>query len=104
MKKIILLVALVLVMVSCGGKNSFMGGSPIIISFSSSSYSLSSLLGETAILSWDVNDATTVRITSVGDVPLKGSLTVFPRVTTTYNLSASNKNALVQQSLTVVVK
>jgi hypothetical protein len=79
-----------------------MGGSPIIVYFNSSSYSIVS--SDNVTLSWDVNDATSVRISGIGDTPLKGSVIVSPKITTIYTMSASNKNALVQQTLTITVK
>jgi hypothetical protein len=100
MKRFILFIAIILAFTSCG--DSPTQSSPIITYFNSSSYTIT--LNENVTLSWDVNDSTSVRITGVGDVPSKGSVTVTPRVTTTYTMNASNQNALVQQSLTITVR
>jgi hypothetical protein len=100
MKKLLVLTILLMAFVACD-KNP-MQGSPIINYFSANPYTIS--FNETATLSWYVSDADSVRISGVGDVSLKGTLVVAPRITTTYSLSASNKNSLVQQTLIIVVK
>jgi len=98
MKKLFLLVA-VLAMTSC---KAFSSPSPVIVYFSTDAASV--VLGNSATLSWEVTNADSVRISSIGDLPKKGTTIVAPRVTTVYNLSANNSNSLVQQSLTITVK
>lgn len=101
MKKALVLVIVFLSLTACHHKNP-MSTSPIIAYFSADSYNL--VLGNSAILSWDVSDADSVRITGVGDVPHKGTVTVSPKLTTSYSISANNKYSLVQQSLTITVR
>ena len=62
--------------------------------------------GESAILSWSVTDATSISISpTVGDVSSSptGSYTVFPIVTTTYTLTATNTEGSSIDSVTITV-
>ncbi|MBZ9751574.1 protein kinase [Deinococcus sp. HMF7604] len=44
--------------------------------------------GESAVLSWDIRNATTVTIDGLGTVPVKGNRTVTPKESTTYTVTA----------------
>ncbi|MCP5112472.1 MAG: OmpA family protein, partial [bacterium] len=46
--------------------------------------------GETATISWETSNATTVMMSGIGDVALNGSQMVSPMSNTTYTLTASN--------------
>jgi len=59
--------------------------------------------GGASTLTWDVADADTVQITSLGDVVSSGSDTVRPVTTTTYTLNASNSAGSVSDTVTVTV-
>ena len=62
---------------------------PIIISFSVDVTTISE--GDSAILSWEVTEATAVTIDpGIGLVDLIDFISVFPTVTTTYTLTATN--------------
>ncbi len=76
---------------------------PVISSFTTSSTSLT--LGQSATLSWNVSNATSLSVSSVGSVtPLtSGSTSVSPSMTTTYVLTATNGGGSVTASVTVTV-
>ena len=60
--------------------------------------------GQSALLTWTVNDASNVTISpSVGSVPNTGVYTVMPAYTTTYTLTASGTGGSVTASTTVTV-
>lgn len=48
-------------------------------------------VGGTAVLQWNIINADTVTITSIGSVPLIGSILISPPVTTVYTLTASKR-------------
>ncbi len=57
--------------------------------------------GQSATLSWSTQNATTVAISGIGNVPLSGSTAVSPMATTQYTLTATNSTG--SQSLTATV-
>jgi len=59
--------------------------------------------GESSTLTWNVNDADTITITSIGTVTPSGSTPVSPVVTTVYTLIATNSAGSVTASATVTV-
>jgi hypothetical protein len=59
--------------------------------------------GQSSTLSWQVTNADTVSITSLGSEPLNGSAQVSPAVTTTYVLTATRGSQSTQASATVIV-
>lgn len=75
--------------------------SPIIVNFSANVTSIQS--GQTAILSWTVINATSLTLSSVGDVIGKTSQSVTPSTTTTYTLTALSNAGTVSKSLTIEV-
>lgn len=58
--------------------------------------------GQSATLSWDSTNATTVTINGAA-VPVDGTLVVTPSATTTYNLTATGPGGSAQASVTVTV-
>jgi len=61
------------------------------------------IVGETASLTWQTQNADQVTLSGVGAVPLNGSQTVSPTGNTTYTLTASNANGSISCPLTVQV-
>ena len=59
--------------------------------------------GEKSTLSWSTENATTVEITTLGTVTLNGSRDVFPQVTTTYVLTATNSTGSITATARVRV-
>lgn len=59
--------------------------------------------GETSSLVWNVENATDVSISGIGEVALTGSTTVSPTQTTTYTLTARNAAGTVTAEATVTV-
>ncbi len=59
--------------------------------------------GQSATLSWSVEDATSVMISGIGTVANTGSLPVSPTSTTTYTLTATNANSSQSATATVTV-
>ena len=60
--------------------------------------------GESALLSWDVANATSISIDQgVGAVPASGDLAVTPLVTTTYRLTATNAGGDASATVTLTV-
>jgi hypothetical protein len=61
--------------------------------------------GQSSVLAWQVQNADTVEITSLGSVdPRAGTSSVSPPQTTTYKLTARNRTSEVSESVTVVVE
>jgi hypothetical protein len=60
--------------------------------------------GQSSQLSWRVLNATTVSISSIGNVELQGARTVSPQQTTTYTLTATNGNNTQTATATVTVQ
>jgi hypothetical protein len=77
------------------------GSVPRIVSFTANPTSIQS--GQASTLSWSVENATNVSITSLGTVQNAGTQDVRPTQTTTYVLTASNKNGQVTANATVTV-
>ncbi len=74
---------------------------PTIVSFTANPTSIT--LGQSSTLSWSTTGATTVTISSIGNVPLNGTDPVSPTATTTYTLTATNANGSVNATATVIV-
>jgi len=75
---------------------------PIIVSFVANPTSITA--GQQATLSWNVQNATTVTISSIGTVNASGgSDPVSPTVTTTYTLTATNAAGSASANATVTV-
>jgi uncharacterized cupredoxin-like copper-binding protein/plastocyanin len=61
--------------------------------------------GESVTLVWDIQNADSAEISGIGKVdPKSGSSTVTPTQTTTYKLTARNKNSEVNENLVVTVE
>jgi hypothetical protein len=77
---------------------------PVIKSFSTNKSSIEE--GETAILTWNTTNASSVTISpGVGSVAASGSTTVTPATTTTYRLTANGKSGNPASStITIAVK
>jgi hypothetical protein len=65
---------------------------------------LSILAGQTSTLLWQVENATTVTISTLGNEPLTGTQDVKPQQTTTYTLTASNGVGSVTATVTINVQ
>ena len=76
-------------------------GGPSISSFTASPSNI--LQGQSTLLSWTVNGATSVSIAGIGDVTGLSSEIVAPNQTTTYVLTASNGNGSTTAQVTVNV-
>lgn len=76
---------------------------PIVLNFSASPSTINP--GDSSTLTWSVSNTDTVTITPGVSGPLtsSGSTTVFPLVTTTYTLTATNSEGSVTASTTVTV-
>ena len=74
---------------------------PRIVSFGATPAEI--LAGEASTLSWSVDGAKDIHITSLGTVASAGSSSVTPTVTTTYVLTAKNGGGEVKANLTVTV-
>ncbi len=76
-------------------------GLPVIASFSANPSSVSP--GSSAVLSWNVLNATSARLSGVGSVATSGSSSVYPATTTTYVLEAYNSTGQSSASTVVTV-
>lgn len=74
---------------------------PRILSFTASPQEIGE--GESSRLSWEVQGATEVNITDIGDTTLRGSAPVTPAATRTYILVAKNAGGEATASVTVTV-
>ena len=75
---------------------------PVISSFTASTQEL--YAGESATLSWQAANATSVTIDQgIGTVALTGSLTITPAATTTYTITAVNAIASTTRDVTITV-
>jgi len=75
---------------------------PVINSFAATPETISS--GQSATLSWDVSNATTVTIQpAIGSVSPSGAEQVLPATTTTYTLTATNEGGSATSAVTVTV-
>jgi len=77
------------------------GQAPVIVNFQATPNQISQ--GNQATLVWNVQNATTVSITSIGNVGLTGSAPVKPTSTTTYTLTASNAQGTVTATAVVAI-
>jgi len=76
-------------------------GLPRIISFAPNPTTID--YGQSSVLSWVVQNATTVNVSTIGDVGLTGSHTVSPAATTTYTITATNAHGSVTANTTLTV-
>lgn len=74
---------------------------PRIVRFSAAPIEI--VAGEAASLIWQVENATDVSISSIGEVAITGTTNVTPTVTTTYTLTAKNSSGEVSAQATVTV-
>jgi hypothetical protein len=74
---------------------------PIIVSFVANPTAITA--GQASTLAWTVTGATSVSISSVGNVPLSGTAPVSPTATTTYTLTATNAAGSVSANATITV-
>jgi len=74
---------------------------PLIVSFTANPTTINA--GQSSTLSWQVSNADTVTITTLGTVALTGSQAVTPAATTTYTLTATHGNQTATASATVTV-
>jgi hypothetical protein len=77
------------------------GGTATIVSFVANPTTINS--GQSSTLSWQVTNADSVSITSLGSVALTGSQAVSPTVTTTYILTATKGSTSTTAAATVTV-
>ncbi len=77
------------------------GGLPRIITFTGNPLQIIS--GQKSTLSWTVENATKVNITTLGDVQLTGTGDVTPATTTTYTLVATNATGSSTATVTISV-
>ena len=77
------------------------GGLPVIVSFAPSPATID--FGKSSVLSWVVQNATTVNVSTIGPVGLTGSHSISPAATTTYTITASNANGTVTANTTLTV-
>jgi len=59
--------------------------------------------GQSSTLSWKVNNAATVNISGIGNVPAQGTAPVSPTSTTQYTMTATNANGSASATATVTV-
>jgi hypothetical protein len=76
-------------------------GLPVIASFAANPTTINA--GQSSTLTWATQNATTVTITSLGNVMLSGNQSVTPASTTTYTLTATNAAGSVTAQATVTV-
>lgn len=74
---------------------------PTIVSFTAAPTTIDA--GQTSNLSWVVQNATDVQISTIGKVELTGTQGVQPQTTTTYTLTATNDNGTTTATATVTV-
>ena len=74
---------------------------PLIVSFTANPTSINA--GQSSTLSWQVTNADSVTITTLGTVALTGSQAVTPATTTTYTLTATHGNQTASANATVTV-
>ena len=77
------------------------GSAPRVVSFTASPATITS--GNASTLSWSVENADSVTISSLGTVQATGTRQVSPTTTTTYTLTATNKNGSITSTSVVTV-
>ncbi len=77
------------------------GGLPVIVSFAPNPATID--YGQSSTLSWVVQNATTVTVSTLGTVGLTGSHAIAPAATTSYTITASNANGTVTANTTLTV-
>jgi hypothetical protein len=76
-------------------------GLPVIVSFAPTPATID--FGQSSVLSWVVQNATTVTVSTIGTVGLTGSHSISPATTTSYTITASNANGTVSANTTLTV-
>jgi hypothetical protein len=76
-------------------------GLPRIVSFAANPATID--FGQSSTLSWVVENATSVSVSTIGTVGLTGSHSVSPASTATYTITASNANGSVNSSTVLTV-
>jgi hypothetical protein len=74
---------------------------PVVVSFAANPTAITA--GQQSTLAWTVTGATSVSISSVGNVPLSGTAPVSPTATTTYTLTATNAAGSISANATITV-
>ena len=74
---------------------------PVIASFTAAPATITA--GQSSTLTWSVQNADSVSISSIGTVLASGTKSVSPTVTTTYTLTATNKAGSTTRTATVTV-
>ena len=77
------------------------GGLPVIVSFAPNPATID--YGQSSVLSWVVQNATTVNVTTIGNVGLTGSHSISPASTTTYTITATNANGSISANTVLTV-
>jgi len=77
------------------------GTAPRIVNFAANPTTITE--GDSSTLTWSVENAKTVSITTLGTVDPSGSRAVTPATTTTYTLTATNDNGSVTSTATITV-
>jgi len=77
------------------------GGLPVIVSFAPTPATVD--FGQSSVLSWVVQNATAVSVSTIGTAGLTGSHTISPAATTSYTITASNANGTVTANTTLTV-
>ncbi len=76
-------------------------GLPVIVSFAPTPATID--YGANSVLSWVVQNATTVTVSTIGTVGLTGTHSISPAATTSYTITASNANGTVSANTTLTV-
>jgi len=77
------------------------GGNPRVIAFTASPTTITA--GQSSTLTWNVENADTVDISGLGEVPASGSRAVSPTSTVTFVLTARNRNGVSQANAPITV-
>ncbi|HYZ86604.1 MAG TPA: hypothetical protein VE621_19475, partial [Bryobacteraceae bacterium] len=77
------------------------GDVPRVVNFTANPMTITA--GNQSTLTWNVEGATTVTISSLGNVPAQGSQAVSPSATTTYTLTATNQFGSSTATTTITV-
>ncbi|MDZ4797268.1 MAG: OmpA family protein [Bryobacteraceae bacterium] len=92
--------------VSCTATVTVNPGTPVvqpprIISFAANPTTIT--VGQSSTLTWNVENADTVDITGLGEVPASGSRAVSPNTSVTYVITARNRGGVVQANAPITV-
>ncbi|MBC7925878.1 MAG: hypothetical protein H7039_09495, partial [Bryobacteraceae bacterium] len=77
------------------------GTAPRIIAFTGTPSTITA--GQSSTLTWNVENAESVNISGLGEVPAQGTRSVSPATTTTYTLSARNQSGTSQATAVITV-